>query len=146
MKFIMYIFLLIFNPKRLKVLVVEDAIEQNKIPHEKKEQYQNLKESIDHIRKGLYYSLLFVLGTTIIGVTVGRVCYYFFGYLSNVSYAILQYIGLGIILWATLAIQGWKIQTIGGHSLPELINEWVYRLFYLIGTFLLVLSVSWPTQ
>lgn len=146
MKIIKYIFLLIFWPKRLKFWVVEEAKAEGNIKSEDRSRFSHLENNIDSIRKGLLYSLLLVVGTIFVGVIFGKIGYYYLGYLSTTWYGILQYTGVGIILWATLAVQGWKIKTLGSHSLPERINVWVYRTLYIIGSFLLVLSVCWPTN
>lgn len=144
--------LLIFNPKRLKALTVEYTEAKNiaeinaKKSRDQESKYFHLENSIDKIRLGLLHSFLLMLGTIVVGFTLGKIGYYFFGNLPHFWYVFLQYGGIGILLWATLAIQGWSIQTIGGHSFPEIINEWVYRFLYILGSLLLVLSVSWPTN
>ncbi len=56
---------------------------------------------------------------------------------------ITQYSGVALILWATLGRVGWVIQTWGGRTLAEKVNEWLYRAKQWIGTFLLTVSVSW---
>lgn len=69
--------------------------------------------------------------------------YYAFGGSNNpFAEELLQYIGIGVLLWATLANAGWNIQTMNGDTIPELVNEWMFRVLYVIGSFLLVLSVS----
>ena len=56
----------------------------------------------------------------------------------------LQYGGIGILLWATLAKQGWNIQTWGGKTTAEKADQWVFRILYVVGSFCLFLSVMWP--
>lgn len=51
--------------------------------------------------------------------------------------------GTVIILWSTLAMQGWKIQTWDGVTLTERVNQWIFRLLYSIGTFLIVAGTTW---
>lgn len=53
----------------------------------------------------------------------------------------LQYGGIGILLWATLAKQGWNIQTYGGQSTAEKVDQWIFRGLYVVGSFCFYLSV-----
>jgi hypothetical protein len=55
----------------------------------------------------------------------------------------VQYSGVAILLWATLAQVGWRIRTIGQVTLPEELDRLLYRIFYLVGSYLLALSVAW---
>jgi hypothetical protein len=59
--------------------------------------------------------------------------------------AALQYIGTAALLWATLGSPGWTIQTIGGESLAEVLNERIHRGLHCFGTFLLSTSIAWGT-
>lgn len=56
----------------------------------------------------------------------------------------LQIAGAAILLWGTLFIRGWEIQTYGGVSLTERMNQWIYRFLYCTGTVLVVYSVAFP--
>jgi len=55
----------------------------------------------------------------------------------------MQYIGIGLLLWATLAKQGWNIQTFNGNTLPERVDRAVYRTLYVVGSALLVTALAW---
>ena len=80
---------------------------------------------------------------SVIAALVAGKLYYVCGGIKNpLVEGLLQYIGIGFLLWATLAKAGWNIQTMNGDTIPELVNEWVFRFLYVIGSFLLVLSVS----
>lgn len=56
----------------------------------------------------------------------------------------LQVIGACVLLWGTLFVRGWDIQTWGGVSLTERVNQWLYRSLYCFGTAILVCSLAWP--
>lgn len=56
----------------------------------------------------------------------------------------LQIFGATIVLWATLFVRGWEIQTIGGITLTERVNRWIYRLLYCSGTAAIVASLVLP--
>jgi hypothetical protein len=60
-----------------------------------------------------------------------------------VAVYVLQAAGAAVILGATLAEIGRKIESYGGATLPEQMNGFMFRTLYVVGTFLFVVSVSW---
>lgn len=52
-----------------------------------------------------------------------------------------QVLGVAIILWATIFVRGWEIQTYGGKTPADIANRCIYRALYVIGTVLLVASM-----
>ena len=56
----------------------------------------------------------------------------------------LQVVGASLLLWGTLFIRGWEIQTYCGVSLTERVNQWLYRGLYCIGTTVIVYSLAFP--
>jgi hypothetical protein len=54
----------------------------------------------------------------------------------------LQITGATILLWATLFVRGWDIQTWGGETPTERVNRWLYRSLHCIGTAIIVASLS----
>jgi len=42
--------------------------------------------------------------------------------------------GATFLLWATLFVRGWEIQTGSGVTLVERVNRWLYRGMYCVGT------------
>lgn len=56
----------------------------------------------------------------------------------------LQVIGTCLLLWGTLFVRGWEIQSIDGITLTERVNQWLYRFLCCIGTAVIVLSLFWP--
>jgi hypothetical protein len=55
----------------------------------------------------------------------------------------LQIAGTCLLLWGTLFVRGWDIQSFGGVTLSERVNQWLYRSLYCTGTAALVSSLSW---
>jgi hypothetical protein len=53
----------------------------------------------------------------------------------------LQHGGVGILLWATLAKQGWNIQTWNGNSPVERVDQKIFRSLYVVGSFCFFLSI-----
>lgn len=100
------------------------------------------ERSFDRIRSGLFWSLLLVLASAISAALIGRLYLSIFGTPSPVVLEIVQYVGIGVILWTTLAKQGWSIQSIDGGTLPELVDDFLFRLLYVVGSFLLALAIS----
>jgi hypothetical protein len=56
----------------------------------------------------------------------------------------LQIVGACLLLWGTLFVRGWEVQTYGGHTLTERVNHWIYRALYCVGTAVVVFSLAWP--
>lgn len=69
-----------------------------------------------------------------------------FGWVSGGTTAVLvrglQIVGATVLLWATLFVRGWDIQTFGGVTLTERVNRWIYRLLYCFGTAAFVASLA----
>ncbi len=94
--------------------------------------------------RAIIVSFLYVAVTTCLAYALGRLLFCTYGHCPQIGYQLLQCVGVGILLWATLAKQGWSLQTWGGNSQAEKLDQWVFCILYLIGSFVLVLSVSWP--
>ncbi|MCG2822215.1 MAG: hypothetical protein L6364_00840 [Desulfobulbaceae bacterium] len=98
--------------------------------------------SVAEIKHVLCTSFWLVVGSMVIGGLAGRI-YVWSGLPRPILVSeISQYIGVAILLWATLGKLGWSIQTMNGTTLPERINDFVYRLLYVIGSIFLALSAS----
>jgi hypothetical protein len=96
------------------------------------------------VRQAFSRSLQLVASVLILGWVVAKALFATIGPAGPGLSLALQYGGIGILLWATLAKGGWTIQTIGGETLPELIDQRLYRVLYLLGSFILAISASWP--
>jgi hypothetical protein len=141
------IFLLFFWPSRL-IQKTEDYYKKINTPEaiaekqRKNNEIPQSKRSIYSIRKALFWSFVLVMLSVISALIVGKIYYLCGGVRHQFLEEILQYSGIGILLWATLGKVGWDIQTMDGDTIPELVNEWVFRFQYVVGSFILVLSVS----
>ncbi len=96
------------------------------------------------VRRGLWESLVWVLCSIAAGYVAGRLLGAVSGQASVALVRILQIFGATILLWATLFVRGWEIQTIGGVTLTERANRWIYRLLYCLGTAAIVASLVLP--
>jgi len=97
---------------------------------------------ISKVRNAFLASLGIVIGSALIGSLLGWGAYRLFGRCAEAN-GVLQVVGAGILLWATLAVRGWDVQTFSGATLTERVNQWIYRGLYCISTALLVMTVVW---
>jgi hypothetical protein len=95
------------------------------------------------VRRAFWTALALVIGAILLGLICGRVLRFFIGRPIPELVTWLQIIGAGLLLWGTLFVRGWDIQTYGGVSLTERVNQWIYRFLYFLGTAVLTLSVAW---
>lgn len=141
------LFLLVFRPRKLieetnadyQRMNTTEAIEEKQRKHQKTTQAQ---KSVKQIRRSLFWSFFLTSGAIVMAGIVGRLYFAFGGVRCQTAEEILQYSGIGILLWATLGKAGWSIQTMDGETIPELVNEWAFRVLYVLGSFLLALAVS----
>jgi hypothetical protein len=95
------------------------------------------------IRHAFWTSLSLVAGSIGIGYLAGRIASTLCGGPSSGVISALQVSGAGMLLWGTLFVRGWEIQTWSGGTLTERINQWLYRSLYCIGTAVVVSSLAW---
>lgn len=132
-------FLLLFCPKKFQQRQDEDN-EQLKMLDSNGEE-RNHPSLV--VRGAFFTSFLLVLVSGAIGFAPGfamtkcAIC------ASSKVIAWLQIVGACILLWGTLFIRGWEIQTHGGVTLTERVNQWIYRALYCFGTAVLVFSIAW---
>jgi hypothetical protein len=96
------------------------------------------------VRRAFLYSLLLVIAFGVVGLALGVLFGNLAGCATSKLVAWLQIIGASLLLWGTLFVRGWEIQTYGNVTFTERVNQWLYRALYCLGTAVLVLSVSWP--
>jgi len=99
------------------------------------------KHSAFKVRRALWESLLWVLCSLAIGYLGGHLLGVVVGQAGEMFVQPLQVVGATFLLWGTLFVRGWDIQTIGGVSLSERVNRWIYRLLYCLGTVVVVASL-----
>ena len=93
------------------------------------------------VRRAVWASLLWVLCSIAAGYVGGRLLGTFSGQATGVLIQVLQVLGAMVLLWATLFVRGWDIQSFGGVALTERVNRWIYRLLYCFGTAAIVASL-----
>ena len=93
------------------------------------------------VRHAVWESLLWVLCSIAAGYVGGRLLGAVSGQATGALVRGLQVLGATVLLWATLFVRGWDIQSIGGVTLTERVNRWIYRLLYCLGTAAIVASL-----
>lgn len=141
------LFLLVFRPGKLIERTNADYVEMDtpvaiQQRQERNQRTTQAERSINQIRSSLFWSFVLVAGAVLAASVLGRVYYALGGPRCQTAEEILQYSGIGILLWATLGKAGWSVQTLNGETIPEIVNEWVFRALYVLGSFLLALAVS----
>lgn len=123
---------------------LREAYPDGKLPPERVEEFaRTVREQTSNVRRALLGGIGITLLTILLGYLFGLVLSRVVGPPSKALVYILQALGAGVILGATLGEIGRDIETWDRNTLPELVNAWTFRAFYIVGTFLFVTSVSW---
>lgn len=133
--------LLLFAPQRF--------IEKEKQDAEARNNYSACGAAQDKhgayiVRRAFAYSLLLVLIFGGIGYGTGLALGATIGCATTTFLSWLQIAGASLLLWGTLFVRGWEIETWAGVTLTERVNQWLYRALFCVGTAVLVCSLSWP--
>lgn len=145
------ILLLIFAPSGLIAHSVDHAIRSQpgvlEPDREKKLRVAfeaQFHKSISKLRSALFASFVVVASSIVAAFASGAVLNTMEIMKSQAWNVWLQFGGIGILLWATLArVDPSAIQTLDGGTLPERVDLWLYRSLYVIGSYALALSVAW---
>lgn len=104
---------------------------------------ENVEKRTAAIRKSLRASGLLVFLSALVAGAIGWYLHYVVGVLPSWLNTLLQSLGAGCILWATIWELGWNVRSFGGESLPERVHYWIFRTLCVFGTFLFFLAFSW---
>ena len=143
--------LMVFAPSKLIQKSVDHAIRsqpglldterENKLRISFNEQF---KKSVSSIRSTFFASFAVVAGAILVAVVSAITLKAMEITKSPEWNAWLQYGGIGILLWGTLArVDPSAVATFDGGTLPERVDLWLYRLLYIAGSYALALSVAW---
>jgi len=77
------------------------------------------EHSAFRVRRALWESLLWVLCSLAVGYLGGRLLNVVVGQATEMLVRTLQVVGATLLLWGTLFVRGWDIQTKGGISLTQ---------------------------
>jgi len=101
---------------------------------------------LELIFRAFWRSLGLVLLSALVGLITGVILGHQLGHASRAVVVSLQAAGAMFLLWGTLFVRGWEIQTLGGVTVPERINRWLYRALYCVGTAAIVCSLGLPSS
>lgn len=90
----------------------------------------------NYVRSGLYVVIEFVFAWALVTFFLGKYSLW----RSDRTRLVLFLLGTGILLVAGIGRLGWPIQTIGGSSPAEKVNQGIFLVLSLSGTFLLLLN------
>ncbi len=93
------------------------------------------------IRRAFWSSLLLIIASAAIGYIVGQVIDKLLGSVPKIVITSFQITGAILLLWGTLFVRGWEIQSYGGVTLSERVNKWIYRALCCIGTTIIICSL-----
>lgn len=96
------------------------------------------------VRRAFLTSMLLVVFSAAIGWGTARLAVAFGQCATTQTTIWLQVLGAGILLWGTLFVRGWEIQTFSGVVFTERVNQWLYRFLYCVGTAVVVFSLLFP--
>jgi hypothetical protein len=102
----------------------------------------NSEPKIYAVRRAYGRAAAIAISAALAGSAVGLTVKYLIGP-GAISALGTAAVGAAILLWATIALQGWSIQTFGGVTLTERVNRWWFWTLYWMGTALAVGGVFW---
>jgi cytochrome c biogenesis protein CcdA len=98
----------------------------------------------DTVRAAFFKSLLLVLGFSALGFAAGKLMHVLGRCATPETSTGAQVLGAALLLWGTLFVRGWEIQSFSGVQFTERVNQWLYRALYCLGTAVVVYSLSFP--
>jgi len=127
-----------FSPHRLIAAELADEEARKRFPQPKPpEEHRAVK-----LRRAVWESLVWVLSSIAAGYIGGRLLGTFSVQATGALIQALQVLGATVLLWATLFVRGWDIQSWDGVTLTERVNRWIYRMLYCYGTTAIVASMA----
>jgi hypothetical protein len=133
-----YCILGMFCPSKLEKEEEKDNQLRSKLPK------AAITPSGSHIvNRAFWNSLVLIILFSLIGCLTGIMLKCFTGRPTSISVIILQALGAALLLWGTLFVRGFEIQTYDGVTLSERVNQWLYRALYCLGTAIIICSLVW---
>jgi hypothetical protein len=102
---------------------------------------ENKYKAIFIVTRAFGFSLFLVIIFGGIGYAIGWVWGRTFGCVNLQTILLIQIIGALFLLWGTLFVRGWEIQTWTSVTPIEKVNRWLYRSLCCLGTAIIVFSL-----
>ena len=129
----------VFSPKRL----LEEQDKDNEVRRQFSDREER-KASAIVLCRAFWLSLVLVVLSSAVGFVAGKLIGRYGGCISSEVVTGIQALGAMLLLWGTLFIRGWEIQTYCGVTLVERVNRWIYRALCCMGTVVFVFSIALP--
>ena len=142
-KIIYLCFLAVFYPKQFIKEEQNDKAIRNNFPPIKEEER---KHGIYKITRAFWSALGLIILSAFFGGLAGLFLLHTFSHPDSIIITSFQIFGACLLLWGTLFIRGWEIQSIGGVTLTERVNQWIYRILYCLGTSIIICSLIWSLR
>ena len=129
-------FLLLFSPSRLIEAEEQDVTDRNG--------YVGAEKPIHRayiVRWAFVSSLLLVLFSAAVGCCAAKLVAFLGRCSTSETTMWLQVAGASLLLWGTLFVRGWEIQSFSGVVFTERVNQWLYRSLYCAGTAIVIYSL-----
>lgn len=129
--------LLLVSPKRFT--------EEEKADQIARSNYRDSSPQLERavvVRSAFFKSFCLVVAFSAVGYLAGKVMGMLGRCATPEAISLAQVIGAAVLLWGTLFVRGWEIQSFSGVQLSERVNQWLYRGLYCIGTAVVVYSLS----
>lgn len=94
------------------------------------------------VARALWVSLIWVIASIALGYALGMAFNAVLQEPRALLAKVLQVIGAMLLLWGTLFVRGWDIQSWSGVTLSEKVNRWLFRFLYCLGTAIIVTSLA----
>ncbi len=94
------------------------------------------------VRNAFWRSFLVCASASVAGVLISWAAGFYLAKDAETA-AWIGTAGAAVLLWGTLAVRGWEIQSFKGVTVAERVNRWLFVALYWIGTTALVTATSW---
>lgn len=94
------------------------------------------------VQRAFFSSFALVFTSGLLGYGAGKLMEELGRCAESTTTSWLQISSAAILLWATLFIRGWDIQSFGGVTPTERVNQWLYRSMCCMGTVIGVYSLA----
>ncbi|WP_447969666.1 hypothetical protein [Nitrospira sp. M1] len=130
----------------LGVFVPSKLVDEEEKDSAARKNFSSPPVSIHHayiVRRAFWNSFGLVLASLASGYLLGLLSFWIAGTPRQSVIFAMQIVGASILLWGTLFVRGWEVQTYCGVTLTERVNQWLYRFLYFGGTAVIVWSLTW---
>lgn len=127
-----------FSKKKFERMQEDDNSKRESLPEK---DISTIEMQIIIVRRALFQSLILVLISLLFAFFIYFVIPEHYVLKETLIPLILQLSGALLLLWATLFVRGWEIQTYSGVTLIERVNRWIFKSMYFIGTISLLLGI-----